>query len=368
MSSRSTSGCCGALALLLVVLVLGQGVQGAVAAVDYGDAMAKAILFFEAQRSGQLTGAAIPTTISWRGNSGLSDGTAQGVDLRGGYYEGGSNVKAGLPGAFAATMLAWSLVDFGRHILAAGGTAQLSGARDALRWATDYLIKAHTKPEELWAQVGSSERRWAALGAGGQLWAQVGSSGRRWAALGAGGQLWAQVGGEREKGRGAFGEEGDAGGEREGCRAKWGGKVGDVVTDGACWQRPEDMSTSRTAYRINATRPGSDLAAESAAALAAASLAFRDANASYAASCLAHAQQVFFLHPPAACSILVPPLPSSAIPPHASLLSSSLSSPSTLLSPHSPNQLFVFADKYRGVYSTVVPGAALKFPSTGYTI
>ncbi|CAI5485789.1 unnamed protein product, partial [Closterium sp. Naga37s-1] len=69
MSSRSTSGCCGALALLLVVLVLGQGVQGAVAAVDYGDAMAKAILFFEAQRSGQLTGAAIPTTISWRGNS-----------------------------------------------------------------------------------------------------------------------------------------------------------------------------------------------------------------------------------------------------------------------------------------------------------
>ncbi|CAI7751144.1 unnamed protein product, partial [Closterium sp. NIES-54] len=29
--------------------------------------------------------------------------------------------------------------------------------------------------------------------------------------------------------------------------------------------------------------------------------------------------------------------------------------------------MFVFADKYRGVYSTVVPGAALKFPSTGYT-
>ncbi|CAI5963419.1 unnamed protein product [Closterium sp. NIES-65] len=240
-----------AAARLLVCLLsihAARHVRPVAAAVDYGDAMAKAILFFEAQRSGQLTGAAIPTTITWRGNSGLSDGTAQGVDLRGGYYEGGSNVKAGLPGAFAATMLAWSLVDFGRHILAAGGAAQLSAARDALRWATDYLIKAHTKPEELWAQVG------------------------------------------------------------------------DWVTDGACWQRPEDMSTSRTAYRINATRPGSDLAAESAAALAAASLAFRDVNASYAASCLAHAQQ-----------------------------------------------LLVFADKYRGVYSTVVPGAALKFPSTGYT-
>ncbi|CAI5462762.1 unnamed protein product [Closterium sp. Yama58-4] len=220
----------------------------AAAAVDYGDAMAKAILFFEAQRSGQLTGAAIPTTITWRGDSGLSDGTAQGVDLRGGYYEGGSNVKAGLPGAFAATMLAWSLLDFGRHILAAGAAAQLSAARGALQWATDYVIKAHTKPEELWAQVG------------------------------------------------------------------------DAVTDGACWQRPEDMGTSRTAYRLNATRPGSDLAAESAAALAAASLAFRDVNASYAASCLAHAQQ-----------------------------------------------LFVFADKYRGAYSTVIPGAALNFPSTGYT-
>ncbi|CAI7753760.1 unnamed protein product, partial [Closterium sp. NIES-54] len=165
---------CRAAARLLVCLLsihAARHVRPVAAAVDYGDAMAKAILFFEAQRSGQLTGAAIPTTITWRGNSGLSDGTAQGVDLRGGYYEGGSNVKAGLPGAFAATMLAWSLVDFGRHILAAGGAAQLSAVRDALKWATDYLIKAHTKPEELWAQVKGEE--------GGVVWLQVVGGGDR---------------------------------------------------------------------------------------------------------------------------------------------------------------------------------------------
>ncbi|CAD6272009.1 unnamed protein product [Miscanthus lutarioriparius] len=77
---------------------------------DYRDALAKSILFFEGQRSGRLPPG---QRASWRGDSGVSDGAAAGVDLEGGYYDAGDNVKFGFPMAFTTTMLAWSVVEFG---------------------------------------------------------------------------------------------------------------------------------------------------------------------------------------------------------------------------------------------------------------
>ena len=85
-------------------------------------------------------------------------------------------------------------------------------------------------------------------------------------------------------------------------------QVGDGNTDHSCWQRPEDMTTDRTAYKVDALHPGSDLAGEAAAALAASALVFRSVNATYARVLLTHAQQ-----------------------------------------------LFVFADTYRGIYSDAIP-------------
>ena len=41
------------------------------------------------------------------------------------------------------------------------------------------------------------------------------------------------------------------------------------------WGRPEQMTMARPAYAITADKPGSDLAGETAAALAAGSIAFR---------------------------------------------------------------------------------------------
>lgn len=43
---------------------------------NYGEALSKSILFFEAQRSGYLPG---NQRVRWRGNSGLSDGKINGV-------------------------------------------------------------------------------------------------------------------------------------------------------------------------------------------------------------------------------------------------------------------------------------------------
>lgn len=43
---------------------------------DYADALEKSIIFFEAQRSGKLPA---DQRVTWRGNSGLSDGASYNV-------------------------------------------------------------------------------------------------------------------------------------------------------------------------------------------------------------------------------------------------------------------------------------------------
>ncbi|KAG6577144.1 Endoglucanase 6 [Cucurbita argyrosperma subsp. argyrosperma] len=199
-----------AITLLLVILV-----PCALGGHDYGQALSKSILFFEAQRSGYLPH---NQRVNWRSNSGLQDGKASGVDLVGGYYDAGDNVKFGLPMAFTVTMMSWSIIEYGKQMAANG---ELGHALDAVKWGTDYLIKAHPEPNVLY------------------------------------------------------------------------GEVGDGNTDHYCWQRPEDMTTDRRAYKIDPSNPGSDLAGETAAAMAAASLVFRHYNPAYANELLSHARQLF---------------------------------------------------------------------------
>ncbi|XP_069681406.1 uncharacterized protein [Periplaneta americana] len=71
------------------------------------------------------------------------------------------------------------------------------------------------------------------------------------------------------------------------------GQVGEGEADHKYWGRPEDMTMDRPAYKIDTSHPGSDLAAETAAALAAASIVFWTSNSSYANTLLAHAKQLF---------------------------------------------------------------------------
>jgi len=72
------------------------------------------------------------------------------VDLVGGYYDTRDNVKYGLPMAFTITKLAWGALQYGDALLAA---AELKNVRDAIRWGTDYLIKASAAESQLWVQV-----------------------------------------------------------------------------------------------------------------------------------------------------------------------------------------------------------------------
>jgi len=52
---------------------------------NYAEALAKSMLFYEAQRSGKLPE---NQRVKWRGDSAMSDGQDAGYDLTGGYYDG----------------------------------------------------------------------------------------------------------------------------------------------------------------------------------------------------------------------------------------------------------------------------------------
>nr|AOV94252.1 cellulase [Antipaluria urichi] len=71
------------------------------------------------------------------------------------------------------------------------------------------------------------------------------------------------------------------------------GQVGNGELDHTYWGRPEDMTMERPAYQINASAPGSDLAGETAAALAAASIVFKTVDPDYSATLLEHARTMF---------------------------------------------------------------------------
>lgn len=139
------------------------------------------------------------------------------MDLVGGYYDAGDNVKFGLPMAFTVTMLSWSVVEFGDTM----PHGQLDNAKAAVRWGADYLLKAATAtPDALYVQVA------------------------------------------------------------------------DPYQDHRCWERAEDMDTPRNVYKVTPQSPGSDVAGETAAALAAASLAFRTCDPAYSSKLLQAAQEV----------------------------------------------------------------------------
>ncbi|KAG8383742.1 hypothetical protein BUALT_Bualt04G0045500 [Buddleja alternifolia] len=96
-------------------------------------------------------------------------------------------------------------------------------------------------------------------------------------------------------------------------------QVGDPDLDHKCWERPEQMTERRPVMQVNTSHPGTDVAAETAAAMASASLVFRSTNSKYSRLLLKHSRQ-----------------------------------------------LFTFADSYRGSYSMSIPQVEKFYNSSGY--
>lgn len=257
--SRSSKGWCGwFLVLVILALVVGAvvitikkktshsdkappvpGPPGAIVK-KYSDALKIAMQFFDVQKSGKL----VDNPISWRGDSALKDGSEATLDLSKGMYDAGDHMKFGFPMAFTATVLSWSILEYGDQMETVN---QLEPAKDSLKWITDYLINAHQSDNVLYIQVG------------------------------------------------------------------------DAKVDHSCWERPEVMAEKRPLTQINTSARGTEVAAETAAAMASASLVFKKVDAAYSTKLLKHARQ-----------------------------------------------LFTFADTYRGSYSVSIPEVQTYYNSTGF--
>ncbi|MEL6880357.1 MAG: glycoside hydrolase family 9 protein [Cyanobacteria bacterium J06607_10] len=187
---------------------------------NYGEALQKSFLFYEAQRAGRLPD---DNRIDWRDDSVLDDGKDVGLDLSGGYFDAGDNVKFGMTTAATMTLLSWGASEYRQAYRRSG---QLDEAMDAIKWGTDYILNAH-----------------------------VAKNGRTQA-------FYGQVG------------------------------LGEL--DHQYFGRVEDMKNiPRPSLKIDAKNPGSDLAAESAAALASAAVVFQSTQPSYARRLIRNAKQLY---------------------------------------------------------------------------
>lgn len=73
----------------------------------------------------------------------------------------------------------------------------------------------------------------------------------------------------------------------------FGEKVGDAVEDHNCWIRPENMETKRSVLVIDKENPGSEIAAETSAAMASSSIVFRASDRRYSRRLINKAKLVF---------------------------------------------------------------------------
>ena len=182
---------------------------------DYERHIELSILFYECQRSGPLPQ---NNRIFWRHDSMIDAGADVNLDLTGGYYDAGDNVKFNFPQASALTLLAWSGIDFASGYKKAG---QWQYYLDMIKWGADYFIKCHSGKDELYVQVGNGQ------------------------------------------------------------------------TDHQYWYPPEYIQYTYPSYKIDSSNPGSDVAAETAAFLAATSILFKDVDSEYSSICLKHAIEIY---------------------------------------------------------------------------
>ena len=69
--------------------------------------------------------------------------------------------------------------------------------------------------------------------------------------------------------------------------------MGSGQADHGYWGRAEEMTMTRPSYKINRSNPGTELAAETAAAMAASSVIFRQSNPRYADILVRHAEELY---------------------------------------------------------------------------
>lgn len=118
---------------------------------DYDTALEYSLIFFDANKCGPEAGE--DNYFDWRGACHTKDGEDVDIDLNGGYHDAGDHVKFGLPQAYAAATLAWTLYEY-------EDVFEQSGTKDrmlsTLKYFADYLIKCYDG-SNFYYQVGDGE-------------------------------------------------------------------------------------------------------------------------------------------------------------------------------------------------------------------
>ncbi|CAG2243608.1 E3.2.1.4 [Mytilus edulis] len=70
-------------------------------------------------------------------------------------------------------------------------------------------------------------------------------------------------------------------------------QVGDGNLDHSFWGRPEDMTMDRPSFKVTSDKPGSDVAGEYAAAMAVASIVFKDKDPAFSIKLLNHSKEIY---------------------------------------------------------------------------
>lgn len=208
---------------MLATVILPLGAVNAAENYNYGEALQKAIMFYEFQLAGEQ-----PDWIrnNWRGDSVLNDGKDVGADLTKGWFDAGDHVKFNLPMSYSVAMLAWSIYEY-KDAFAKSG--QLDYLLREMKWATDYLVNCHPEPNVYYFEVGH--------GGGGY-------DHRYWGAA-------------------------------------------ETVT-----QAMLDLKLERVTYKADMTNKATTCVASTSAALAAASVVFKDQDPTYANLLVKHAKEL----------------------------------------------------------------------------
>src|SRR6185503_19487002 len=150
-SSRGGLAVALAMQLLLLTLVVCPTPSLGQTGFNYGDALQKAVWFFDANKCGPNVAA--DNVFSWRGACHTTDGSqaSPALDLTGGFHDAGDHVKFGLPQGFSASVLGWSLFEYRAEFDSAGMTAK---TLRTLKYFTDYFLKSHPNPTTFYYQVG----------------------------------------------------------------------------------------------------------------------------------------------------------------------------------------------------------------------
>lgn len=206
---------------------------------NYGEALQKSFLFYGAQRSGELPS---NNRIDWRNDSALGDTQAIYDANNNGTLDPGETISRDLSGGYydagdymkyafpmAASM---TMLSWGvvEYRDAYENSGQLDEVLDTIKWGIDWILKAHETTTDNLGNLQTTK-------------------------------LW--------------------------------GQVGYTDTDHSIWVDDQDIATPRPAYFIDQEKPGSDLAAEASAALASASIIFRDTDSVYADELLDNAKALF---------------------------------------------------------------------------